>query len=347
MLSFGKIVLVCVGIAVVYDFSLGRAFVSYIMGMVGSSIALGIILFAVMYFTVLPVARQQLQNLPAQSSLNAVHMPAAYNWLLQSPEGQFDKMAQYKGRVTVLNIWATWCAPCRAEMPSLQRLSEQVQPEGIAVLGISNEKSELVKKFLQGKSFLFPLYSHTGPLPPIFASTILPTTYVLSEDGYIVAMQQGATNWDDPAIIAYLKSLKGKRFASGELSMGKGPAETAKLIISHANWDHSRGDNAQAVEYFRKGLDLLSREPIPQTLMIGVAYNGLGNVGFSQGNYAEAVRYHTQAVTILRKTPGVKASDVVTALRNLEKDYQRLKNLADANRIEQQARMIENAGTNK
>jgi len=299
-----------------------------------------------MLFAFLPLART-LQTIKSQPVLTAVHVPATYNWLLQSPEGQYGKMTQYKGRVTVLNIWATWCAPCRAEMPSLQRLYERVRQQGIAVLCVSNEKPEQVKQFLKDKSFQFPLYSHTAPLPPIFASTALPTTYVLSEDGYIVAMHEGAANWDDASMVAYVMSLKGKHFANGELSTGKGPSEMANLLIGQAGWDHARGDDAQAVEYYHKGLTLLSQDPIPQTIAIGVAYNGLGNVFFSQRKYAEAVKYHLQALDLLRKTPEVKASDLLTALRNLEKDYQRLNHLVDANRIEQQARIIENAGTNK
>jgi thiol-disulfide isomerase/thioredoxin len=345
-LSIGKIVLICVAIAVIYDFSPGRAFLSYVMGMFGSSLVLSAIIAAGVFLAFLPIARQLKKN-TTQPVLIPVHMPAAYNWLLQSPDGQFGKMAQYKGHVTVLNVWATWCAPCRAEMPSLQRLYERVHPQGIEVLGVSNEKSEIVKKYLQGKSFLFPLYSHTAPLPPIFESTALPTTYILSEDGYIVAIRTGAANWDDPAMVAYVLSLKGKHFASGELSMGEGPHETADLIIRQANWENTRGENAQAVEYYHKGLDLLSREPIPQTLEIGVAYNGLGNAYFKQNNYTEAVKCHLEAVNMLRKTPGVKALDIVTALRNSERDYRSMNRLEDANRIEREAKMIEYAGANK
>jgi thiol-disulfide isomerase/thioredoxin len=346
ILFLGKAILLCVAIAVIYNLGPGRAIWSYVLGNVGSVIALSVVVFGVVMVTILPAARNALSR-QAQPVLSAVHMPAEYGWLLQNPDGTYGKMDQYKGRVTVLNIWATWCAPCRAEMPSLERLYQKARQQGIEVLGVTNERPEVLKGFLKGKSILFKLFCHPRPMPPIFAAAVLPTTFVISEDGYVVAQHQGAANWDDPTILTYLTSLKGRHFAGGELSMGLGPAETANLILRQADWDRSHNELDQAIAYFHKGLQLIAQEPIPSALSMGIAYNGLGNVYFKEGRYAEALHYHEQGVSFLRKAPDVNATDMITALRNVKNDDLRMNRPADADRAEQQVKIIEKAASNK
>ncbi len=114
------------------------------------------------------------------------------------------------GKPTIINFWATWCAPCRAEMPSMERAWEQIKDDGIQMLAINyGEDRETIETFL----FEFPM-----SIPVLLDTMVitakewpfraLPTTLILDSDGYIVYKAVGPREWDSKALLNEVRMLK-------------------------------------------------------------------------------------------------------------------------------------------
>ncbi len=118
-------------------------------------------------------------------------------------------LADFHGRVVLLNFWATWCPPCVYEMPSLDALQGLLGGEGLAVLTVSVDRQGLsiVKPFLRDlavqhlKAYLDP----RGTLAAAFGVTAMPTSYVIDAQGRIVGALRGAAAWDSPEALALLR----------------------------------------------------------------------------------------------------------------------------------------------
>jgi len=125
-------------------------------------------------------------------------------------DGSQRSIADYRGKIVVVNFWASWCAPCRREMPGLQRLAEQMAGEGFEVLGVSvDEDRFLAQEFLRHHGIRFDNYHDPGRqlAERQLAITAYPETLVVARNGVILARISGERNWDGPNMRALLKSL--------------------------------------------------------------------------------------------------------------------------------------------
>lgn len=103
----------------------------------------------------------------------------------------------------VIAFWATWCAPCRSEMPALERLSQRLRERGINVIGITlDDDLNLAREFVRSHRLTFPVYAEGGD--PVLRSTsgvkTLPHTVLVTGDGTVAASLRGARDWDAPAM---------------------------------------------------------------------------------------------------------------------------------------------------
>lgn len=130
-----------------------------------------------------------------------------YDWTIKTLDGQEVNMTEVKGKVVVLNFWATWCPPCVAEMPSIQRLYDTLKDEGIEFVCVSEEEQETVQKFVQEKGYTFPIYTMETERPEDFKGRGIPTTFILSKDGKIAFRHLGSAKWDDQTCIDFIKTL--------------------------------------------------------------------------------------------------------------------------------------------
>src|SRR5690606_8772185 len=98
-----------------------------------------------------------------------------------------------KGKVVFLNIWATWCPPCIAEMPNIHSLYKKMDPNKVAFVMLSVDEGGMakVKKFVDKKGYTFPVYMPASQFPQEFYSNAIPTTFIISPEGKIVAKQEG------------------------------------------------------------------------------------------------------------------------------------------------------------
>jgi thiol-disulfide isomerase/thioredoxin len=132
---------------------------------------------------------------------------AEYNLKLERLDGAPFDTGTLKGKVVFLNFWATWCGPCRAEMPSIQSLYEKAKGQGVVFLAVSDEKREAIAEFVKKNPYTFPVYRIVGKTPEVFRSAVIPTTFILAPDGRVAFKHVGSAQWDTDSTLAFLKTL--------------------------------------------------------------------------------------------------------------------------------------------
>ena len=135
---------------------------------------------------------------------------AAFDFTLTGINGDNIDFNSLKGKVVFINLWATWCAPCIAEMPSIEALySDYEENENIAFAMISlDKKHEKAIKFIKRKGYSFPSYlPDTSLLPKVYESSAIPTTYVIDKKGFIVYEKKGMSNYDSKSFHKFLNRL--------------------------------------------------------------------------------------------------------------------------------------------
>lgn len=106
--------------------------------------------------------------------------------------GNRQRLADYRGKVVLVNIWATWCAPCRAEMPTLDRLYQERKDRGLVVLGMSDESSEVQKRFLKEVPVSYPLLALKPDVPSLYRDIArYPEIFLIDREGRLQPAPRG------------------------------------------------------------------------------------------------------------------------------------------------------------
>ena len=133
---------------------------------------------------------------------------------LDAPQRE-KTLAEYHGQVVLLNIWATWCLPCRVEMPSIEELHSAYAGDGLRVVAVSVDdpgKEDAIRAFAKEYGLSFEiLHDPSGDIQRRYQSLGLPETYLIGRDGVIRKKVLGATRWDSDANRALVAQLLAER----------------------------------------------------------------------------------------------------------------------------------------
>jgi len=151
---------------------------------------------------------------PLNQTLPPVEKPfAAPDFSLKSESGKIYHLADLRGQVVVINFWATWCPPCRREMPSMQRMWQKIKGKGITVLAVNvGEDADTIFEFLGAYPVDFPLLmDQDGSVIKRYPVTGLPTTYIVNPQGMVTHRAVGSREWDDPRLYKRLLEMRKQR----------------------------------------------------------------------------------------------------------------------------------------
>jgi peroxiredoxin len=131
------------------------------------------------------------------------------DFTLSDLSGKKVSLSNYRGKVVFLNFWATWCPPCRGEMPSMERLYQKLKGKGLVILAVDlQEDVKSVQKFVNEHKLTFPiLLDYDGRVGGTYGARSIPTSYIVGRNGNVLGGTIGGREWDTPEMIAFFTRL--------------------------------------------------------------------------------------------------------------------------------------------
>ena len=134
----------------------------------------------------------------------------APDFALPDMDGKVHRLSDYRGQVVIVNFWATWCPPCRREMPSMQRAWLKIRDQGIMMLAVNvGETEDTVFEFSGEYPMDFPvLFDRDSAVSDAWPMRALPTTFVIDPQGRIAYRAVGGREWDDERLLRPIRALR-------------------------------------------------------------------------------------------------------------------------------------------
>ena len=141
--------------------------------------------------------------------LNRPMAPREFSLQLVGTESVNLRLSELRGKVVFLNFWATWCPPCRDEMPSMESLYRRYKDEGLEIVAVNlRESHEQVLAFMNEYELTFPaVLDLDGRIGGAYGVQAIPTSFLINREGQIVARLVGFKDWDTPQIHAAFETL--------------------------------------------------------------------------------------------------------------------------------------------
>lgn len=178
------------------------AWVGTVLALLGVVLSAG---FGLLYVKGWQMARQGWTNAVAEVTVESERVSLEFDeWIgreapdftLTSLEGEPFTMSSLRGRRVVLDFWATWCSPCRREVPHFIRLTDEHPEEELVIIGISDEEEELLLEFVEENGVNYTIVM-AGELPAPFDSVlVIPTTFFIDRNGIIQSVLEGYHDYD-------------------------------------------------------------------------------------------------------------------------------------------------------
>lgn len=131
-------------------------------------------------------------------------------WSLVTLDGRRVTLGDYRRKVVFINFWATWCPPCRAEMPGIEKLYKEYG-DRVVFLMIAGDTPQKVKAYIGSNGYTFPVLIQSSAAPPALRSRSIPTTFIIDREGNIVLRHKGASKWNARKIKRLLDKLLEER----------------------------------------------------------------------------------------------------------------------------------------
>ena len=134
----------------------------------------------------------------------------APNFTFPDIHGKEVSLSEYRGKVVLVNVWATWCPPCRKEMPSMQKLYDKFKGGNFEILAVSidSQGREVVAPLIEKMNLTFPALLDPGEtIKPLYGITGVPESFIIDKDGVLVEKIIGPINWATPDVFLSFKVL--------------------------------------------------------------------------------------------------------------------------------------------
>lgn len=133
----------------------------------------------------------------------------APNFMLQDLTGKSVNLTELQGKIVFLNFWATWCPPCRAEMPSIENFYNRYKEKDVHVLAVNiQEEAPVVRSFLEKNLYSFPIVlDSSGRTAQLYGIRGIPTTFILDRKGNVLGTLVGSREWDTPEVYRLFDTL--------------------------------------------------------------------------------------------------------------------------------------------
>jgi thiol-disulfide isomerase/thioredoxin len=181
-------------------------------GGVGTGIALTLSALVLMYFVIAkPMTERAMKAIVARPPpFPSQRQKAIFDIACQRSDGSPLDFSTLRGKVVVLNVWATWCGPCMAELPSLAQLSvHYAGKDDLRVVCVSAEKASRIWPKMSTHEAASLLYSTDGHrLPALYSTSTIPATFIISKNGEVVFQHIGSANWSNEETFRYLDGLR-------------------------------------------------------------------------------------------------------------------------------------------
>jgi peroxiredoxin len=125
-------------------------------------------------------------------------------------DGRMVNLTDYRGKVVFLNVWATWCPTCREEMPSMEKLYQELKGEAFEILAVSVDKAgaKAVVPFMKAHKLSFPAFlDPEGTIARPYGMTGVPESFLINKEGIIEKIVIGPIDWSDPAVVSFFRTL--------------------------------------------------------------------------------------------------------------------------------------------
>jgi peroxiredoxin len=166
---------------------------------------------AVLVLTLMLLAAPAPAATPAQTMTPVADRPAAPDFALKDMDGKPHRLSDLRGKVVLVNFWATWCPPCRREMPSMQRAHDALKGHDFVMLAVNvGEDVETIFgfTFATGVELTFPiLLDRDAQVIKAWPVIALPTSFVVDPQGRIAYRAVGGREWDDPELLKKIREL--------------------------------------------------------------------------------------------------------------------------------------------
>lgn len=145
---------------------------------------------------------------PSVEAVSDQESISGQQWVLKGEDGKEISFDDLKGKVILVNFWATWCPPCIAEKPSFQKLYEDYKDK-VVFLFVTSESEEKVKAFKQKHGYTLPIYYPVSAPPEAMQSNSIPASFVIDRKGTIVVKKFRAADWNSSSFRTILDGLLG------------------------------------------------------------------------------------------------------------------------------------------
>lgn len=174
-----------------------------------------ILFFIVFGLLIIPQTRKPIQVFlqkgialfgPSLESSDDLKKIADYNWLLKDENQEAYNFQSAKGKVVLVNFWATWCPPCIAEMPSMQKLYNDYKDK-VEFLFVTSDDFTEVNTFLNENNYTFEVYQPAIQYPEYFDVTTIPRTFLINQSGQIIIDESRSANWNSDKVRMTIDNL--------------------------------------------------------------------------------------------------------------------------------------------